>query len=281
MTPLEELVAESGFFGAEGDRLAFAHRGGSGLWPENTLKAFLGALELGCTHLETDVRMTADGKIVLMHDQELSRTTDGAGSVANSSWQELQQLDAAYGFQILPNVEFPERGCGHRILTLQELVEAAPNAYLNIEIKEWGPEGQKLPEALWQFIVDNSLQDRVLVAAEHHDLIVRFRQLSSGSVPTAASRRECLQFLACNFIGQASKRSWAFSALQIPSHLGFWRVARASVLRAAKAQGIAVHVWTIDEPDQMRELLNLGVDGLMTDYPNRLINVLSQYRNKL
>lgn len=282
-----ERVVEPLFFSGQGRYLAFAHRGGSALWPENTLSAFIGAQQLGCTYLETDIRMSRDGEIVVFHDANLSRTTNGSGVVNEHTWQQLQQLDAAHYFQPASDSvdssepsrdsDFPLRGEGHGIPRLAELLRAAPRAFLNIEIKEWGPVGHSLPDAFWRFIVEHSLQDRILVAAERHDLIVRFRQLSKGQVLTGASRRECLWFWALSRVGLATRVRWEFQALQIPTHASGWAVVTPSLLKAAHKMGIAVHVWTIDKPEQMRELLASGVDGLMTDRPDRLMSIMSEF----
>lgn len=283
--PQGERVAEGSFFGGEGKRIAFAHRGGSALWPENTVSAFAGAAGLGCTHIESDVRMTRDGQMVLFHDAELSRTTNGNGLLEDKTWEQLEGLDAGYFFRPQSTgaegseaLAYPQRGQGHRIPRLSELLQAAPGAFFNIEIKAWGSAEYNLPEAFWRFIVDNSLQDRVLVAAEKHDVLSCFRKLSGGRVATGASRRECLQFLALNRLGLASRFAWKFQALQIPTHASGLRVISPSLLKAAHRQAIAVHAWTIDEADEMHDLFAAGVDGIMTDRPDHLMKVMSQLR---
>lgn len=270
-----EQVASDDYWGPVGGRLAFAHRGGGKLWPENTRCAFEGALRLGCTHLETDVRMTRDGHVVIMHDSDISRTTSGAGCVSQLLWRDLQEVDAAYNFQSELGT-FGERAKGHRVLAFSELLEIAPEAFLNVEIKEWGPPGHELPQAFWQIIEDHGLHSRILVAAEKHDIILRFRELSRGQVPTAASRRECLQFWGMSRLGLASRGRWPFQALQIPTHAGGLRVFRPQLLRAARELGIAVHLWTIDSEDCMERLLEAGADGLMSDRPDLLLKVLAR-----
>lgn len=257
--------------------LTFAHRGGAGVWPENTLVAFQGAVELGCTHLETDARMTRDGEIVLFHDERLERTTDGSGPLAALSFAELERLDAGYRFSPTPG-SYPWRGRGVRVPRFEELVKAVPeHVRFNVEIKERGV--ADLPSALWAFIRRHRLEDRVIVAAEKHPLIARFRRVSEGRVATSASRRECLQFWLASRLALAHRLPHAYQALQIPVSVRDLRILTPRLLDSAHGLGIAVHVWTIDEKSEMRELLDSGVDGLMSDYPDRLVDAVQGARS--
>jgi glycerophosphoryl diester phosphodiesterase len=266
MKPASEYAALSGF-----RPLTFAHRGGAGLWPENTLQAFQGALELGCSHLETDLRLTRDGQIVLFHDPDLERTTDGEGDVSSYTLEQLRRLDAGYRFSPTGR-GFPARGAGARIPTFAELCAIAPRACFNVEIKERGH--PDLPEALWQFIQAHDLADRIVVAAEQHGLLQSFRELSQGRVATSATKRECLEFGLASGLGFSSRLVIAYQALQIPVSVHGWRFLTPRLLKAAHRRGIAVHVWTIDETAEMNQVLDLGVDGVMSDYPDRLLDVV-------
>jgi glycerophosphoryl diester phosphodiesterase len=251
--------------------LTFAHRGGAGLWPENTLEAFRGAIELGCSHLETDLRVTRDGAIVIMHDARLERTTDGTGHVSERTLAELERLDAGYRFSP-DGKSFPRRGQGLRIPTLDELVALAPGVCFNVEIKERG--GFDLPRLLLAFIERRGLADRIIVAAEKHELGRDFRRLSRGRIPTSASRRECLQFWLASRARLTAFLPLPYQALQIPVRVGNATIVTPQLLDAAHRDGLAVHVWTIDDPLEMHRLLDLGVDGLMSDYPDRLRSVV-------
>jgi glycerophosphoryl diester phosphodiesterase len=257
--------------GTPGQPLTFAHRGGAGLWPENTLLAFRGAIALGCSHLETDLRMTRDGQIVLLHDVRLERTTNGVGEVSDFTLQELQRLDAGYHFS--PDGQtFPLRGRGLVIPTFAELLAEATEVRFNVEIKERGR--PDLPLALWQLTQRLDLADRLVVAAERHELVHDFRQLSHARVATSASRRECLQFWAASRVGLAGALPVAYQALQLPERAGHLRILTPRLLTAAHRRGVAVHVWTIDDVTDMHRLLDWGVDGLMSDYPDRLLGVV-------
>ena len=251
--------------------LTFAHRGGAGLWPENTLEAFRGALELGSTHLETDLRLTRDGEIVLMHDARVDRTTNGTGEVSAHTLAQLKRLDAGYWFS-MDGRTFPRRGQGLTIPSLRELVSAAPAAKFNVEIKERG--AFDLPRALVAFIEEHDLADRIIVAAERHPLMREFRRLSGGHIATSASRRECLAFWLASRLGVAGYLRFPYQALQIPVRAGNVELVTRRLVDAAHRAGLAVHVWTIDDPAEMRRLLDLRVDGLMSDYPDRLQGVV-------
>jgi glycerophosphoryl diester phosphodiesterase len=253
--------------------LTFAHRGGAGLWPENTLEAFRGAIALGCSHLETDLRVTRDGVIVTMHDGRLERTTDGSGDVSAYTFAELQRFDAGYRFS--PDGEsFPWRGKGLRIPRLADLLEAAEGVCFNVEIKERGP--YDLPRLLLSFIEQHGISERIIVAAEQHELVRDFRRLSGGRIPTSASRRECLQFWLASRARLTRFLPLPYQALQIPVRAGNVTLVTRQLLDAAHRAGLAVHVWTIDETAEIFRLLDLGVDGLMSDYPDRLRSAVLQ-----
>lgn len=243
------------------------------MWPENTLQAFRGAAALGCSHLETDLRMSRDGEIVLMHDATLERTTNGAGAVASLTLAELKRLDAGYHFSP-DGKSFPARGQGIVIPTFAELVAAVPDVCFNVEIKERGQ--PDLPGALSEFIERHQLTDRIIVAAERHALVHDFRRLTRARVATSASRRECLQFWLASRLGVARLLCAPYQALQIPVRAGNVPFLTARLLRSARRLGIAVHVWTIDDVAEMQRLLDSGVDGLMSDYPDRLLGVVQE-----
>ncbi len=251
--------------------LTFAHRGGAGLWPENTLEAFRGALELGCSHLETDLRVSRDGQIVIMHDAVLDRTTNGSGPVSAHTLAELRRLDAGYRFSP-DGKSFPRRGQGVTIPTFAELVAAAPEVCFNVEIKERGQ--PDLPRALLTFIEQHGITDRIIVAAEQHELVRDFRRLSGGRIATSASRRECLQFWFASRLQLTAFLRLPYQALQIPVRFGKHELVTPRLLDAAHREGLAIHVWTIDDAAEMHRLLDLGVDGLMSDYPDRLRGVV-------
>ncbi|HEX4475328.1 MAG TPA: glycerophosphodiester phosphodiesterase [Polyangiaceae bacterium] len=245
----------------------FAHRGGAKLWPENTLVAFRGALDLGMTFLETDVHETKDGVLVVHHDERVDRTTDGSGRIRDLTYTALERFDAGYRFT-KDGASFPYRGKGLRIPTLVEAFALSDRARFNVEIK---PRGRRVVRKLWEFIDTHGFHDRVLVAAGDDVQVRRFRKLSKNRVATSASTREALRFWLSVHLHIDRFVPVAFDALQVPTtYLGLTVVDR-EFIRAAHHRGVQVHVWTIDEPSEIRRLLNIGVDGIMSDRPDRLV----------
>jgi glycerophosphoryl diester phosphodiesterase len=255
--------------------LAFAHRGGAACWPENTLLAFEKALQSGCPLLETDLHMTRDGVIVAFHDDTLERTTDGRGPIWTLDWRELQALDAGYRFSPDGGETFPYRGKGLRVPALHEVMALGPQVRVNAEIKQGRP---AMVAALWDVIESSGYADRILVAAAHHPLVREFRRLSGSRVATSASVREVLQLWLAVRARLDRFLPIEYDALQVPVKHSQLTVVERRFVEAAHRHGLQVHVWTVDDPDEMRSLLDLGVDGLMSDYPERLVEVVSTYR---
>ncbi len=251
--------------------LAFAHRGGAALWPENTLLAFREALALGCPYLETDLHATRDGVLVCHHDATVDRTTDGHGAIREMTFAELQRLDAGHRFTT-DGRTFPYRGAGLRVPALRDVVALSGTARLNVEVKQRAPDAC---EPFWRFIEGNGLADRFLVAASEHALVRRFRALSGGAVATSASRPEVIAFVAAVNARVTRLLPVAYDALQVPVRSGAVGIVTPRLLRAAHARGVQVHVWTIDDGAEMQHLLDLGVDGLMSDRPDVLMRAVA------
>lgn len=239
--------------------LAFAHRGGSyhpeieGL--ENTMAAFRHAVGLGYAYLETDVHVTRDGVLLAFHDDVLDRVTDRTGNIAETSYADVQAALI---------------GGRERVPTLAELFEAFPAARFNIDIKSAG----SVP-ALADFISEHDAWDRVLVGSFSGRRLNLFRRLTAGRVATSAHPRE----VAAYVLSPSAKLARLLTpgrpdALQIPHRRGRLTVASRGLIRRAHANGVQVHVWTIDEQAEMIELLDRGVDGLITDRTDILSDVL-------
>ena len=247
--------------------LAFAHRGGAyhpeieGL--ENTLAAFQHAVALGYTHLETDVHVTSDGVLLAFHDTVLDRVTDRTGSIADLTLAEVRRAR-------LPD---PHGGDHHQIPTLAELFDAFPHVTFNIDLKAPGA----VP-ALAAFLDERGAHDRVVVGSFAVRRLREFRRLTRGRVRTSAHPIEVVAYLLSPSLRLARLAGDDFVAFQVP-HRRTVRgrvilvVTRRFVERAHRA-GKEVHVWTIDDPTEMIELLDLGVDGLMTDRTDLLKEVL-------
>ncbi len=251
----------------------FAHRGGARRWPENTMRSFSEAVALGYTRIETDAHVTRDGELVLFHDATLERTTDGEGAIARRTLAELRQLDAGYRFE--EDSGAPFRGQGLQIPTVQEALEAFPDVRFNIELKAADP---RLTWGMIELIEYLEAHDRVLVAAAVDAVGERFRaeakKRASKKIATSAGLKGVTKFWAASRMGQVA--DVPFDALQVPPSYYGLRVVDEKLLSAAKRGGLKVHVWTIDEPEEMRRLEALGVDGIMTDLPKVLMETIGQ-----
>ena len=251
--------------------MPWAHRGGSLRFPENTLVAFEGSYALGYRWFETDVQLSKDGHVVVHHDLTLDRTTDGSGPVAARTLGELKRLDA--GCRFTPDGKtFPPAGQGVTIPLLEEVLFFRPAHFVTLEMKGTDT---RLPERLHEHLRRVGAEDRVLVASANDALTARFRSLSKGAIPTSAGRRGILRFWASVRSGlyRVLPRP-RFDALQVPLRHGALRVVDARFVAAAHAKDLAVHVWTINEPTEMRALAALGVDAIMTDRPEVLLETL-------
>ncbi|MDQ2746609.1 MAG: glycerophosphodiester phosphodiesterase [Acidobacteriota bacterium] len=252
--------------------LVFAHRGGGGLYPENTLSAFEDSAKMGVDFLELDVHSTADGKLVVMHDGSVDRTTGGRGKVSEMTLAELKKLDAGYLFTNDNGATFPFRGQGITIPTLQEIFDAFPNTKFNIEPKQAIP---SITNSLCQMIRQHKMTEKTIVGSFRQTAIDEFRR-ACPEVATAATPTEVSEFLAMYKTGIAASYSPPMQALQIPFNAGFISIVSKEFVEAAHRQNLQVHVWTINDADQMRTLIQMNVDGIMTDYPDRLLNLLGR-----
>ena len=251
----------------------FAHRGDSANAPENTLESFHRAVAAGAEGLELDAHMTRDGRIVVIHDDTLDRTTDGTGYVRDKTLAEIQQLDAGYGFT--ERETHPYRGKGLRVMTLDEVFKEFPDVAINVEIKEDQP---GIEEAVSAVIRENGAKRRTLVAAGTHAIIKRFREVSGGTVSTSASEREIRAFFFVSRLRLEGSFRPSYDALQIPVVYGGVKVATPRFVKAAHDRGVRVDVWTVNEPEEMNRLLEAGVDVVMTNRPETLRKVLKKRR---
>jgi len=246
--------------------LRFAHRGSRILWPENTMTAFQGAVDAGCIYIESDMHVTGDGVIVTFHDDVLENLTDGKGKIKDWQWPDLRTLDAAYFFK--PEEDYPLRNSGIGIPSLEEVMKTFPHVMLNLDLKQPGIE-----QNVARFITAHHFEDRVLLASFNNRRVRRCRRLLQNRVATSAGPREVALSWAYSRVGKACKI--AADALQVPVHKGPVRVVDKKLIEAAHASGLQVHVWTIDNPAEMRRLLDLGVDGIVTDRIDLLNEVLA------
>lgn len=268
-----EPLPEHPFFeGLSQDRaLVIAHRGGAALWPENTLTAFAGAWELGVDVLEMDVHMTADGVPVVIHDSSVDRTTDGNGLVQSFTLAELKELDAAYSFSPLDAPgDFSLRGTGITIPTLREVFEAFPYAPMVIESKE---DDIGAAEIILQLVQEYERVDQTVLASFSHRILQYFRS-QDARVATHASEPEVTRFLAASWLFGESFVAPDYEALLVPPHAGRIPVLTRRFVKAASERNIFVAAWTINDKAEMLRLLDMGVNGLITDQPDVALDLV-------
>ncbi|MEP7331542.1 MAG: glycerophosphodiester phosphodiesterase [Terracoccus sp.] len=245
--------------------VALAHRGGS-LYPpnvglENTMTAFSNAVGLGYTHLETDVHVTRDGKVVAFHDVRLDRVTDRKGLIRNLPWSEVST--ARLGTEASEGVPL-----------LTDVIEALPGTFLNVDLKAPGTAGP-----LWQLIERYALHDLLCVGSFQQRHLSQFRRLAKGSVATAAgvAGTALMRFSPASLSRLLHTPA---DVLQVPATVPVagrrLDLVTDSFVRAAHRSGRQVHVWTIDDPAEMNRLLDLGVDGLVSDRIDVLKDVLTR-----
>jgi len=249
-----------------GAPMLVAHRGGAKLAPENTLPAFRSAVEeWGADMLEMDVRLTRDGRVVVIHDDTVDRTTDGTGLVSDFTLAEVRGLDAGYHFVDLDGRP-TFRGRSVRVPTFGEVLDACPSVWLNVEAKEAAVAGPLVEE-----IRKHRQEHRVLVAAEHEEN----RQDARGyEGPWGASSRDSALFWLLHRVPGGGAYTPRVDVFQLPERWRGLRVVTSRFVREAHRRNIPVHVWTVDDPDDMRRLLSLGVDAIVSDRPDLLSDVL-------
>ena len=253
--------------------VSFAHRGGAKVVPENTIEGFREGLAMGDAVIELDVHASADGAVVVIHDPDVDRTTDGTGLVAEMTLRELQELDAGYRFTLDGGATYPWRGRGVRIPTLEDVYRTFPDRPINIELKGQRP---GIEEDLFRVIEAVGGQDRTLVVTDRRAPIRRFRRAARGTVATAASIEEFAVFMILTLLHLSDLYDPPFQALQPPEKYKGVRIVTPWLVREAHRRNLRVDVWTIDEETAMRRLLSFGVDGIMTDRPDIFAGVLGQ-----
>ncbi len=247
-------MSESRFLSAPGP-VAFAHRGFGPAHLENSLTAFQRAVDLGYEYLETDSRVTADGVAVAFHDDRLERTTDSRGRLIDQRWAQLRHAKIG-GVEPIPR--------------LAELLAAWPDRYVNIDVKS-----DAAVSATLDAIRTTGAYDRVCVAAFSDRRLARLRSALGPGVCSSLGPSEALRLRTVPFV--AGRRPPLRNRVaQLPYRIGRLPVVDARLLLRAHRRGLSVHAWTVNDGADMRRLLDLGVDGIMTDRADVLRDVLQE-----
>lgn len=264
----------------------YAHQGGAWEGPSSTLHAIRAALDAGATAIELDVHATADGRLVVCHDPTVDRTTDRAGLIADLPWDTVRNLDNAYwwapGADVSPGLapdRYPFRGRApedHRfgIALLEEVLEEFPGVVLNLDIKQTAPVVAPYEEALAALLHRFNRADDVIVASFLDTATDTFSGFAPD-VPTSAGTLAVAAFYQSVQAGEAPE-PLRHVALQVPVGYGDLTLVDHRFVDVAHEQGLAVHVWTIEEEAEMERLCGIGVDGIITDRPSALTGVLDR-----
>jgi glycerophosphoryl diester phosphodiesterase len=247
----------------------FGHRGAAGLAPENTLPSFALAAALGAPYLELDVHATRDGVIIVCHDPTVARTTNGTGAVADLTLNGLQRLDAGYHFTY-DGRHFPYRGHGIQIPTLAAVLSAFPAHRLNIEIKQAAP---PIVDAVTDVLRAGHATSRTLLAAERDDIMQAIRAAVGDGIVTSMSTGDVIEFMTRCAENRFNDYVPPGYALQIPVRYAGTDLITADTIAAAHRLGLEIHAWTINDAAEMRRLLALGVDGIMSDLPGLAMTI--------
>ena len=268
-------VAEHPFFTQQDGVMVIAHQGGEWLRPSNTLVAFDYAVELGVDVLEMDIHQTKDGAIVLMHDATVDRTTDGSGAIKEMTFAEIRELDAGHYWTDDDGATYPYRGEGIQVPTLEELFQRYPDMRMNIEIKQETP---SMVRPFCQLIQEYNRQDQILVATFHKATVEEFREVCPDVI-TSMVEPEIQLFFGLNVAYLGALFQAPGTAFQVPLTSSLPVIGEVDVIterfvRVAHSHNIQVHAWTINDTAEMERLIGLGVDGIITDRPDLLLEVV-------
>lgn len=234
----------------------YAHRGASGYYPENTMLSFEKAIELGCSGIETDVQMTKDGVLVLIHDEMVNRTTDGAGFVKDYTYSDLSKLDAGSWY----SKDFK----GLKIPTIDELIYLVKDSdiIIDFELKNGIIQYKDIEEKLIDVIYEHNIQDRVILSSFNHYSMVKCKEISN-EIKTGLLYME----------GLYKPEQYAKSALADALHPYFYAL-NNELIRSIKSEGIAINTFTVNEINYMKYFYQAGIDGIITNYPDKLKKVM-------
>lgn len=287
--------------------ILIAHGGGNKEFPDNTLEAFYNAYSVDPNvMMETDVSITKDGVVILSHDTTLDRKTNVTGNIADWNYSDLmaQKVDFGYtnptkddvlsgprkhfqdenGVEKYPtDVTYPE-GVSPRdetvflATTLEELLIAFPENRINVEIKQSGELGLKALSEVLRLLEKHDAFDRVVLASFHEELYAEFVRLQkTGEVPEnfmySPAYGAAIEFFVLQMLGLDIFFDDKLCVFQLPTEQYGFNLATAGLVNAARAHNLAVHYWTVNDMDEMKQLISIGADGIMTDYPHRLQQV--------
>ena len=277
LIPVKDVIESNPFaISNNGRPLVIAHGGAKDLFPENTMVAFDGSVAIGIDMLEIDVCLTKDDILITHHDKTIDSMSDGSGKIRDYNFEELKAFNFGDGFKDLDGNN-PYADAHVSVTKLSEVFEKYPDMLYNVEIKDGGETGEKAASILYQLIKEYDLTNQILVPSFSDDTINHFRSLTENTILTSSAREETKKFIYAH-LAQVDNLVFdvKYEAMQLPLSNSGVNLAKKAIIKDAHRRNIAVHYWTIDDKETMKDLILMGADGIITDRPDLLNEVLDE-----
>ncbi|MGG3562304.1 glycerophosphodiester phosphodiesterase [Neobacillus rhizosphaerae] len=273
--PVKQISQKSFFKNSR--PLVIAHQGGELLAPSNTMAAFTNAANMGVDVIETDLHITKDGYLVAIHDPTVDRTTDGHGKVADMTLEEIQKLDAGYQFKDLKG-NYNYRGKGVYIPTIEEMFQTLGDMRIEMEIKDDNPpeRTEEMATKLWALIEKYHMEDKILVASFDQDILETFNKYAKDRVATCGGKQEVTKFVVFHKFFLRNLYQPETDSFQIPTADSGFDLTDQKLINGAHRRGQDISYWTIDDPIEMKKLLDAGADGILTNRPDLLLKLVAE-----
>lgn len=257
--------------------LVIAHQGGELLAPSNTMAAFTNAANMGVDVIETDLHITKDGYLVAIHDPTVDRTTNGHGKVADMTLEDIQKLDAGYHFKDL-NGNYSYRGKGVYIPAAEEMFQTFDHMRIEMEIKDDNPPERidEMASKLWALIKKYHMEDKILVASFDQNILDTFNKYAKDRVATCGGKQEVTKFVVFHKFFLRNLYQPHTDSFQIPIEDSGFDLTDQKLITGAHRRGQDISYWTIDDPKEMKKLLDAGADGILTNRPDLLLKIVAE-----
>lgn len=256
--------------------LVMAHQEGADLAPSNTLAAFHHAVELGVDMIELDIHQTKDGELVVIHDDTINRTTNGEGKVNELRLEEIQSYDAGYHFKDLEG-NYSYRGEDVVIPTLEAVFKEMPqDMRYTIEIKDSNHPDlyEAIGKKLWQLMTQYDVENNVVIGSFDQNILQMMTDMTNGKAIVSAGEEEVRKFVILHKLGLHTLYTTQADSIEMPTKASGINLMDERLIRVAQTRGIDVHYWTVNDRETMKQLIDLGVDGIITDRPDIKIELL-------
>lgn len=278
--PPAKTTASNPFILKKGDKpQIIAHGGAKLLFPENTMVAFDGSAGIGVDILEMDIRITKDGVLVTHHNETIDETSNGKGRVIDLTFDELQKFNFGYNFKSLEG-KYTYRDKEVKIPTLEDVIKKYNSYNMIIELKDEGETGFKAAEKLKELLTKYNMENKVIIASFNDDVLNYFKKITGGKIRTSTAHDETQKFTILHLLFSDLFYFGEDSAFHPPTTHGFIGLTihfdTKRFIRSAHRRNMAVQYWTINDKEEMKKLIEIGADGLMTDRPDLMKELLSE-----